>query len=64
MPVPVIIAYRDPWEGAFSALVEKLHIPPGHAARIQYVDSAAEAMKLINAHYKDACAAADAAAER
>lgn len=64
MPAPVILAYRDPWEAAFTSLVDVLRIPPAHAARVQYVDTTAEALKVITTAYGAAAAAAEAAVER
>ena len=65
-PIPIrasIPLRSDPWEGVFTSLVSSLGVPPAHAARVAYIDSAAEAVKAISHHYGEAGAGAGAVAE-
>jgi uncharacterized protein (TIGR00725 family) len=49
-PLPVIVAYRKPWEPVIQALIQGLALPPNqHKDIIRFVDSAEEVMEIIRA---------------
>jgi hypothetical protein len=44
---PLIIAYRDPWEGIVQHLAEAMKLPREHVELVQFADDAEGVMKLI-----------------
>lgn len=44
---PLIIAYRDPWEGIVKHLAEAMKLPKEHVELLQFADDAEGVMKLI-----------------
>ena len=55
---PLIVVYRTPWEGVVKGLVDSLALPAAHTTQLVFVDSAAEAVGVIERDYAARTAAA------
>lgn len=47
---PLIVAWRDPWEGVLTSVVSALRAPGTPLAHVTFVDSVAEAVEVVVAH--------------
>lgn len=56
---PVILCWRDPWEGLVRNMCGALGIPADYESAIRYVDSVDESIALIEADYAECAAKAE-----
>ncbi|KAG5466227.1 hypothetical protein LSCM4_01372 [Leishmania orientalis] len=47
LPMPVIVAFRDPWERCCQGIIESLQLPSQQANAIHFVDTPEEAIEWI-----------------